>query len=80
MTTGRDSLTVRRFSSTFVNWTVRESLILVKNISKFLTVQTAGVNVDVKEVGPDVVTIAAKMDIAVIKMDADHALEKWHNF
>ena len=52
----------------------------MKNISKFLTVQTAGVNVDVKEVGPDVVTIAAKMDIAAIKMDADHALGKWHNF
>ena len=63
-----------------LNETVRESLILVKNISKFLTVQTAGVNVDVKEVGPDVVTIAAKMDIAATKMDADHALEKWHNF
>ena len=80
MTTGRDSLTVRRFSSTSVNETVRESLILVKNISKFLTVQTAGVNVDVKEVGLDVVTTAAKMDIAATKMDADHALEKWHNF
>ena len=80
MTTGRDSLTVRRFSSTSVDETVRESLILVKNISKFLTVQTAGVNVDVKEVGPDVVTIAAKMDIAAIKMDAGHALGKWHNF
>ena len=80
MTTGRDSLTARRFSSTSVKETVRESLILVKNISKFLTVQTAGVNVDVKEVGPDVVTIAAKMDIAAIKMVVEHALEKWHNF
>ena len=52
----------------------------MKNISKFLTVQTAGINVDVKEDGPDVVTIVAKMDIAAIKMDADHALEKCHKF
>ena len=52
----------------------------MKNISKFLIVQTAGINVDVREVGPDVVIIAAKMDIAAIKMDADHALEKCHNY
>jgi len=45
-----------------------------------LTVQTAGINVDVEEVGPAVVTIAAKMDIAAIKMAVEHALEKWHNF
>ena len=78
MMIGRDSLTI--CPSIGLNWTVGEFLIQVKNISKFLTVQTAGINVDVKEDGPDVVTIAAKMDIAAIKMDADHAPEKCHNF
>ena len=78
MMIGRDSLTI--CPSIGLNWTVGEFLILAKNILKSSTVQTAGINAVVKEDGPDVVIIAAKMDIVAIKMDADHAQEKCHNF
>jgi len=53
---------------------------IAKRISKCSIVQIVGTSVDVKEAGPDVVIIVVKMDIAAIKMDADHALKKWPNF
>ena len=52
----------------------------MKSISKCLTAQTVGINVDVREVGQDDVTTVGKMDIVAIKMAADLALKKWPKF